>query len=71
MSIKDVTFVPSGEPVSTTTLLRELQRDAQRYRMLRYLLCEDASGEWPATDMTMEQLDAAVDAAFPSNKTQR
>lgn len=36
--------------------------DAKRYRMLRFLLCEDASGDWPSYAENMVDLDQSVDA---------
>jgi len=46
-----------------------LQRDAARYRWLRFMLCEDASGEWPEYGGTMDDLDVHIDREIAKRPT--
>lgn len=41
--------------------LEKSRKDAERYRMLRFLLCEDDNDRWPALGTTELQLDDEVD----------
>ena len=39
-----------------------LRKDAKRYRWLRFDMCERDDGQFSATEMTMPEMDAAIDA---------
>lgn len=54
-------YPPTARDNAFIEQLRSLERDAARYRMLRFLLCEDDNDRWPALGTTELQLDDEID----------